>query len=235
VRVLVTGAASGIGRATCLRLARDARAAGRKAQIAAVDLGPSPALDGLVRELGDLGAAALPLAGDMATADAPARVVDEAIARFGEAVKPEPRPVPDEQARALGELVARRRQIVEMMVAERNRRRQLTHRRVVKGLERHLAALQKELTEIEREIGDSIRGTPAWRENEDLLTGVQGVAGITAFTIIPSAIAASAVAEPIELPKTTTALGLWVMRSQSTTASRSPRSRTPSVVSVPPL
>jgi len=108
----------------------------------------------------------------------------EAIARFGEAVKPEPRPVPDEQARALGELVARRRQIVEMMVAERNRRRQLTHRRVVKGLERHLAALQKELTEIEREIGDSIRGTPAWRENEDLLTGVQGVAGITAFTII---------------------------------------------------
>jgi NAD(P)-dependent dehydrogenase (short-subunit alcohol dehydrogenase family) len=83
VRALVTGAASGIGRATCLRLARDARAAGRKAQIAAVDLGPSPALDALVRELGDLGAAALPLAGDMATADAPARVVDEAIARFG--------------------------------------------------------------------------------------------------------------------------------------------------------
>jgi glucose 1-dehydrogenase len=79
----VTGAASGIGRATCLRLARDARTAGRKAQIAAVDLGPSPALDTLVRELGELGAAALPLSGDMATVDAPARVVEEAIARFG--------------------------------------------------------------------------------------------------------------------------------------------------------
>ena len=63
MRALVTGAASGIGRATCLRLARDAQAAGRKAQIAAVDLGPSPALDSLVKELGTLGASPLPLAG----------------------------------------------------------------------------------------------------------------------------------------------------------------------------
>jgi glucose 1-dehydrogenase len=83
MRALVTGAASGIGRATCLRLARDARAAGRKAQLAAVDLGASAALDSLVAELGQLGASALALHGDMATADAPARVVGEAVARFG--------------------------------------------------------------------------------------------------------------------------------------------------------
>lgn len=83
MRALVTGAASGIGRATCLRLARDARAAGRKAQIAAVDLGPGAGLDSLVRELGEQGAAALALHGDMATVEAPARVVGEAIARFG--------------------------------------------------------------------------------------------------------------------------------------------------------
>ena len=83
MRALVTGAASGIGRATCLRLARDARAAGRKAQLAAVDLGASAALDSLVAALGQLGASALALHGDMATADAPARVVGEAVARFG--------------------------------------------------------------------------------------------------------------------------------------------------------
>ena len=83
MRVLVTGAASGIGRATCLRLARDARAAGTKALVAAVDIGPSPGMDGLVQDLRTLGAEALPLHGDMGTADAPGRVVEEAVKRFG--------------------------------------------------------------------------------------------------------------------------------------------------------
>lgn len=83
MRVLVTGAASGIGRATCLRLARDARAVGKGAKVAAVDIGPSPGLDRLVEELRSLGAEALPLHGDMATATAPAQVVDAAVERFG--------------------------------------------------------------------------------------------------------------------------------------------------------
>jgi NAD(P)-dependent dehydrogenase (short-subunit alcohol dehydrogenase family) len=83
MRALVTGAASGIGRATCLRLARDARARGKAASVAAIDMGPSPGLDRLVEELRALGAEALPLHGDMGTAEAPARVVGEAVARFG--------------------------------------------------------------------------------------------------------------------------------------------------------
>src|SRR5215813_14360148 len=83
MRVLVTGAASGIGRATCLRLARDARAQGKKAHIAAVDIGPSPGLDGLLDELRKLDAEPLALHGDMGTVDAPARVVGEAVSRFG--------------------------------------------------------------------------------------------------------------------------------------------------------
>jgi transposase len=106
------------------------------------------------------------------------------IARFAEAVRPDPRPVPDAQARALGELVARRRQIIEMMTAERNRRGQLTSRRLIKGVERLLAALQKELSELECEIGDGIRGTPAWRERDELLRSVPGVGDIVARTLI---------------------------------------------------
>jgi NAD(P)-dependent dehydrogenase (short-subunit alcohol dehydrogenase family) len=83
MRVLVTGAASGIGRATCLRLARDAKAQGRGARIAAVDLAPSPGLDSLLAELKTLGAEGLPLHADMAEPDAPARAVGEAVASFG--------------------------------------------------------------------------------------------------------------------------------------------------------
>jgi len=83
MRVLVTGAASGIGRATCLRLARDAKAQGRAGKIAAVDLAASTGLDGLCAELKALGAEALPLHADMSTADGPARAVGDAVAGFG--------------------------------------------------------------------------------------------------------------------------------------------------------
>jgi NAD(P)-dependent dehydrogenase (short-subunit alcohol dehydrogenase family) len=83
MRILVTGAASGIGRATCIRVARDARARGAPARIGAVDLGPSAGLDGLVAELTALGAEALSLQGDMGEPDAPARVVEATISRFG--------------------------------------------------------------------------------------------------------------------------------------------------------
>lgn len=84
MRVLVTGAASGIGRATCLRLARDTGAPGKKAQVAAVDI-PTAAsgLDSLANELKGLGAEVLPLHGDMADPEAPARAVAAAVERFG--------------------------------------------------------------------------------------------------------------------------------------------------------
>ena len=107
-----------------------------------------------------------------------------AIAHFAEAVRPDPRPVPDAQARALGELVTRRRQIVEMMTAERNRRGRLTNRRMIKSVDRLLGALQRELSDLEADLDDTIRGTPAWRETEDLLKSVLGIGDVTARTLI---------------------------------------------------
>ena len=107
-----------------------------------------------------------------------------AIARFAEAVAPEPRPVPDEQARALGELVARRRQIVDMMTAERNRRSRMASPRALKSVERLLRALQRELSDLEDEIDATVRRSPAWRQAEDLLRSVPGVGKTTARTLI---------------------------------------------------
>jgi len=106
------------------------------------------------------------------------------IARFVEATRPELRPFADEATRLLAGLVARRRQIIEMMVAERNRERRTDVRRIKKSIARLIATLEKELAEIDAEIDAGVRGSPAWREKEDLLASVPGVGAITARTLI---------------------------------------------------
>lgn len=112
------------------------------------------------------------------------RLDAEVIALFAERVRPEPRSVPGERARLLDELVTRRRQLVEMIGMESNRRRQARSPKVLRGLERTLAALRAELTELDREIDAQVRGSPAWRAAEDLLTSVPGIGPITARTLI---------------------------------------------------
>src|SRR5215813_1417088 len=108
----------------------------------------------------------------------------EMIARFGEAVRPEPRQVPDQAARLLGELVARRRQIVEMLVAERQRETRAGNMRVRKSLARHIKVLERELQDLTDDIGGLIRGSSAWREADDLLVSVPGVAGKTSSSLL---------------------------------------------------
>src|SRR3984885_4954008 len=106
------------------------------------------------------------------------------IARFVEATKPDLRPLADEAAQLLADLVARRRQIIEMIVAERNREKRVAVRRIRKSIARLIAALEKELSEIDAEIDASVRGSPAWREKEDLFASVPGVGPITARALI---------------------------------------------------
>ena len=142
-----------------------------------------------------LGAAQLPLAvvnprqirdfaratGKLAKTDALDAAV---IARFAEATKPAVRALPDEKTRLLADLVARRRQIVEMMGAEGQRERRAVDKRLKKSIARLRKALEKELAEIDGEIDDNVRGSPAWAEKEDLLASVPGVGPVVARTLI---------------------------------------------------
>jgi transposase len=108
----------------------------------------------------------------------------EAIALFAERVRPQARPVPEPDAVRLADLVARRRQIVEMIGMEANRRRRAADKRLVKTIDRHVAFLEKQLAEIDRAIGDGVRGSPVWRDKEALLKSVPGIGDVTARTLL---------------------------------------------------
>jgi transposase len=107
----------------------------------------------------------------------------ETIARFAEATHPEPRAMADEATQALAELVTRRRQIIGMMVAERQRATRLP-KRLRKSCERVVRMLEKELAALDIDIDTTVRGSPAWRATEDLLASVPGVGSITARALI---------------------------------------------------
>ena len=106
------------------------------------------------------------------------------IAHFAEATRPQVRALPDAETQLLADLVARRRQIVAMIVAERQRQKRLTEKRLQKSIARLLAALQKELSSLEQDIDDAVRGSPAWRDKEDLLASVPGIGKTIARTML---------------------------------------------------
>lgn len=106
------------------------------------------------------------------------------IAAFVAATRPAIRPLPDEATTRLADLLARRRQIIAMMVAERQRLKRFAERRLLRSIARLLEALQRELCEVDTEIGTDVRSSPTWRENEDLLAPVPGIGPTIAPTMI---------------------------------------------------
>jgi transposase len=106
------------------------------------------------------------------------------IAHFAEAVRPTPRPLPDAQAGRLGELVARRRQLVEMLGSEANRRRLTRDRVLQRRIDAHVAWLQRALQDLEDDLHTTLRASPVWRATENLLTSVPGIGPVTACTLI---------------------------------------------------
>jgi transposase len=105
------------------------------------------------------------------------------IAHFAEATRPQVRALPDEETQLLADLVARRRQIVEMISAERQRQKRAPSR-IAKSIARLVRALEKELASVDGDIDGAVRGSPVWAAQEDLLASVPGVGKTIARTLL---------------------------------------------------
>lgn len=105
------------------------------------------------------------------------------IAWFAQAVRPEVRPLRNEQEAYLAALITRRRQVVGILTAEKNRRH-TTHGLVGQRLEEHIDWLETELVCLEQDIGRFIQKSAVWQEKERLLRSVPGVGPVTAFTLV---------------------------------------------------
>jgi transposase len=115
------------------------------------------------------------------------RIDADILARFADVVRPAVRAVPDAAAQELEALLARRRQLLEMLQAERNRLGQVFGRGkqpVKKSLKGHIAFLERELRITDSDLGTVIRESPAWRERDDLLQSVPGVGPILSRTLL---------------------------------------------------
>jgi len=111
------------------------------------------------------------------------RLDAEVLARFGEAVRPEARPLADEQAQALEALVTRRRQLVEMLTAEKNRRARAP-KALHRSIDEHIRWLEKRLSSFDDQLDELIRDTPLWRERDELLRSVPGVGKVLSSTLL---------------------------------------------------
>ena len=117
------------------------------------------------------------------------RIDASVLAHFAEAVKPSVRPIADDLALALEARLTRRNQLIQMLVAEKNRRATLLVQRtgsakMVKSLDAHIGWLEKQIAELDDDIDSHIKNSPIWREKDDLLQSVPGVGPVTSRTLL---------------------------------------------------
>jgi transposase len=107
----------------------------------------------------------------------------QVLAQFAERIRPQPRPLPDTEARALAALLTRRRQLVEMLSAEKNRLLSASSS-IRKSLRAHITWLERELQRTDTELTATIQQSPVWREKDELLRSVPGVGPVLTSTLL---------------------------------------------------
>lgn len=105
------------------------------------------------------------------------------LSLFADRIRPEIRPLPDDATRDFEACLARRRQVMEMIVAERNR---LTtaRKRVAKEIQAHISYLERYLANIDRDLKETIARSPIWRAKDDLLRSAKGVGNVLSYTLL---------------------------------------------------
>jgi transposase len=148
--------------------------------------------------VGALGAAGLPVVvvnprqvrdfarstGQLAKTD---RIDAGMLALFAERVRPALRPLPEPALQELDAILTRRRQLLEMLQAERNRLGQVRSRKqpqVERSLKRHIAYLERALASADTDLREMIQGSPLWRARDDLLQSVPGIGPVVAQTLL---------------------------------------------------
>ena len=115
------------------------------------------------------------------------RVDARLLAQLGEQLQPEVRQLPDQQQQEFEALLSRRRQLVEMLVAEKNRRQQARPlKRLVKEIDAHIEWLEKRLKQSDKQLRETVEGSAVWKENDRLLQGVPGIGEVTSMTLLAS-------------------------------------------------
>ena len=109
----------------------------------------------------------------------------QVLAQFAEVMRPQPRPLPDAEARALAALLTRRRQLVEMLTAEKNRLLSASSP-IRKRVRTHIVWLERELEHTNTDLAEAIRQSPVWREKDELLRSVPGVGPVVTSTLLAS-------------------------------------------------
>ena len=111
------------------------------------------------------------------------RLDAQVLAHFGEAVRPPMRALPDADTHALGGVLARRRQVMDILVAEKNRLTRATAE-VRPRIEAHITWLKDELEDLDTDLRDRVRKSAMWREQDDLLQSVPGVGQQVSLTLL---------------------------------------------------
>jgi len=106
------------------------------------------------------------------------------LALFADRIRPQWRPLPDEDTQALEALLLRRRQVVDMITAEKNRLGATPSIRVKKDISEHINWLERQLRITDRDLDKTIKNTPVWKETVDLLKSVPGVGRVMIATLL---------------------------------------------------